>query len=132
MTIKQYPLVTLSTEPDSDIVFAEFRPDLKVDLDEAREIVTNRLEFTRNRKHFLILDVSNVRQLTAEAKEFMQRPDAGLKNILGAAFTGGNPVAVLIANIFIKSPKDFQARFFTSREAAVSWIEHCKLKISTE
>jgi hypothetical protein len=62
----------------------------------------------------------------------MQQPEGGLKNILGAAFTGGNPVAVLIANIFIKTPTDFQSRFFTSRERAVSWIEQCKRKISVE
>lgn len=132
MIVKQYPLITLSTEPDSNIVFMEFRPDLKVDLEEAREIVSSRLEFTRNRKHFLILDLTNVRQITAEAKEFMQQPEGGLKNILGAAFTGGNPVAVLIANIFIKTPTEFQSRFFTSRERAVSWIEQCKRKISVE
>lgn len=132
MIVKQYPLITLSTEPDSNIVFMEFRPDLKVDLEEAREIVSSRLEFTGNRKHFLILDLTNVRQITAEAKEFMQQPEGGLKNILGAAFTGGNPVAVLIANIFIKTPTDFQSRFFTSRERAVSWIEQCKRKISVE
>ena len=132
MIIKQYPLVTLSTEPDSNIVFMEFRPNLKVDLQEAREIVSNRLEFTRNRKHFLILDVTNVRRLTAEAKVFMQRPETGMKNILGAAFTAGNPVAALLANIFIKTPKNFHARFFTNREAAVAWIEQYKLKMLIE
>jgi hypothetical protein len=121
--------MTCSTEPGSNIVFMEFRPNLKVDLEDAREIVRNRLEFTQNKKHFLISDVTNVRQLSSGAKEFLQRPDAGLKNILGAAFMASNPVAVLIANIFIKTPKTFQARFFSSREAAVAWIEQRKTKI---
>jgi len=52
----------------------------------------------------------------------MQRPDPGQKNILGAAFVGTNPISVLFANIFIKTRKDFQARFFTNIEDAYDWI----------
>jgi hypothetical protein len=130
MIAKKYPLITCSTQPGSDIVFAEFPANLKVDLEEAQEIVRNRLQFTQNKPHYLISDTTNVRQVTAEAKEFLQRPAGGLKNILGAAFIGSNPVAVLIANIFIKTPKNFQARFFPSREAAFAWIEEHKIKMS--
>jgi hypothetical protein len=45
-----------------------------------------------------------------------------LKNILGAAFIASNPVAALIANIFVKTPKDFIARFFSNRKEALDWI----------
>ena len=128
MIVKKYPLMTCSTEPGSDIVFTEYAANLKLDLAKAQEIVNNRLQFTENRQHYLISDASNVRHITTEAKEFLQRPDAGLKNILGAAFVASNPVAALIANIFIKTPKNFQARFFSSREAALAWIEENKIE----
>lgn len=124
--------MTCSTEPDSGIVLIEFPPNLKVDLATAQEIVSDRLKFTRNKPHYLISDTTNVRQITAEAKEFLQRSDGGLKNILGAAFVGSNPVAVLIANIFIKTPKSFQAKFFPTREAAVAWIEDKRIKTPQE
>lgn len=129
MIVKQYPLITFSTEPGSDIVFMEFPLPLEVDLEKARKIVGYRLQFTENRQHYLVSDTTNVQHVTAEAKEFLQQPEAGLKNILGAAFIGGNPVAALIANIFVKTPKDFEARFFTSREAAFTWIERQKVKM---
>ena|SRR5687768_10043391 len=129
MIVKKYPLMTCSTEPASGIVFIEFPPNLKVDLAMAQEIVSNRLQFTQNKPHFLISDMSNVRQISAEAREFLQRPEGGLKNILGAAFIGSNPVAALIANIFIKTPKNFHARFFPSRKAALAWIEEHKIKM---
>ena len=128
MIIKKYPLITFSTEPESDIIFMEFPVTVKVDLEKAREIVRCRLQFTKNRQHYLISDTTNVQHVTAEAKEFLQQPDTGLKNIIGAAFIGNNPVAALIANIFLKTPKDFEARFFPSREAAVNWIEEQKIK----
>lgn len=129
MITKKYLSITFSTEHDSDVVFSEYPPGLKVDLKTAMEIVRDRLQFTENKQHYLISDTTNVREITVEAKEFLQQPDGGLKNILGAAFIASNPVAVLIANIFIKTPKSFQARFFSSRDAALAWIEEEKLKL---
>jgi hypothetical protein len=96
--------------------------NVKVDLNVARQIVSYRLDFTENKMHYLIVDMSNIRQVTAEAKEFMQSLDGGLKNILGAALIASNPVSALIANIFIKTPKDFQARFFYNKVDASNWI----------
>lgn len=127
MKINEHPLVVWSTLESKDIVYAEFRPSLKVDLSMAMEIVSSRLKFTHNKKHFLVTDMSNVREITPEAKEFMQKPDGGLRNILGAAFIASNPVSILIANIFIKTPKEFHARFFSSKQDAIDWIHTYRL-----
>lgn len=120
------------TENNSGIVFTEFVPNLKVDLDKAKEMVANRLYLTENKKHFIIIDVSNVRDITPEAKEFLQRNDASLKNILSAAFIANNPIAALIANIFVKTPTDFETRFFTSTQEAFDWISEQKKKLATD
>jgi hypothetical protein len=123
MITKKFPCLVIS-KPDTqcNIVQVEFNPNLKVDLAMAREIVSYRLEFTENKAHYLVVDMSNVRQVTTEAKEFMQSIEGGLKNILGAALIASNPVSALIANIFIKSPANFQARFFSNKEDANAWI----------
>lgn len=122
METEKYPHVICRTQKNSDIVFVEFLNNLKIDLKTAKEIVANRLSFTKGKKHYLLIDMSKVRQISSEAKEFMQRPEAGLKNILGAAFVTSNPVSVLIASIFIKTTKDFDARFFRNEEDALDWI----------
>jgi hypothetical protein len=125
MILRKYPLVTCSTETHSDIIFAEFPGNLKIDLAVAKEIVANRLDFAKNKKHYVVLDASNVREITPEAKEYMQRPDTGQKDILGIAFIATNPVSALFANIFIKTQKDFQAKFFSKKKDAFDWIiEH--------
>ena len=111
-----------STMKGSDVIFAEFSDNLQVDLAKAKEIVASRLALTGNKEHYIIFDLSNVRHVSSDAKEFMQRPDQGLKNILGAAFIASNPVSSLIANIFIKTPKSFQSKFFSSKEEAFKWI----------
>lgn len=122
MKTKQYPLMVCRKEASTDIVFVEFHDNLKVDLPSAREIVAKRLDFTDNKKHYLVIDISNVKQVSLEAKEFMQSPEGGLKNILAAAFVASNPVSALIANIFVKTPKDFESRFFSSKQNALEWI----------
>jgi hypothetical protein len=132
MKKKEYPLVIYSTDKHADIVYGEIRHTLRIDVSIAREIVESRLDFTQNEKHYLIADVSKVTGVTAEAKEYFQRPAAGLKNILGAAFIGSSPVAVLIANIFIKTRKEFQSKIFTNKHDAFLWIYEYKLKMEQQ
>jgi len=114
MTIKQYPLVRYSRERLGDVILAEFPANLRIDLEVAREIIGDRLDFAKDEKHYVIIDVSNVREITIEAKEFMQRPDPGQKNILGAAFVGTNPISVLFANIF-RAPLQLRLQSFHRR-----------------
>ena len=128
MKTKKYPLVICSKEDNCNIVFSEFSDNLKVDLSTAEEIVANRLEFTENKKHYLIINISNVQQVTLEAKEFMAKADAGLKNILGSAFVASNPVSALLANIMIKATPSVPSKFFSSQRDALSWIKELKLK----
>ena len=107
---------------EPDIVLASFAQGTRVDLEMARQIVAERLCLTNNQKHYLVADASNVLSITAEAKKFLQRPDIGLKNISGAALIASNPLAALIANIFIKTPTDFITQFFSNEHDALNWI----------
>jgi hypothetical protein len=113
----------------SDVIFAEFPANQKIDLNKAKEMVAHRLDLAQDKKHFIIVDISNVREVTKEAKEFLQRTESGLKDILGAAFIATNPVSALIANIFIKIPKGFDAKFFSNKSDAFSWIGDQRKKI---
>ena len=122
MKVEEYPFIVCRTEKNSDIVFIKFPNQLKIDLAVAREIVATRLKFANEKKHYLILDISNIRQISSKAKAYLQQPDAGLKNILGAVFVATNPVSALIASIFLKTPKQFEARLFSDEEEAFDCI----------
>lgn len=123
----EMPPITLFSATDENIVFAQCTY-LKVDLSAAMQMVAERLDFTNQKKHYLVFDISRVRDVTAEAKKYLQHPEGGLKNILGAALIASNPVAALIANVFVKTPKDFQARFFSNKKDALDWIHARKQK----
>jgi hypothetical protein len=119
----KYAYMTCQLEPGTNLVFAEYARNLKVDLKIAKEMVAHRMVFTENKPHYVVIDISNVKEVTAEAKEYMQHPEGGLKNILGAAFIANNPVAELLANIYVKTPIDFEAKFFRKKEDAINWIK---------
>lgn len=118
-------------EGHQDIIMAEFIQGVKLDLNTAIEIVNDRISFTNNKMHYLVANVSNVLSITSEAKKYLQQPEGGLKNILGAALIAPNPLSALIANIFIKTPSSFQSRFFSNAEDALNWIFDQKRKAIT-
>ena len=106
----------------SDVVSAEFSYPLHVNLAIAQEIVASRLMFTENRPHYVIIDMTNITHVDADARDFMRHPDGGLKNIKAGAFLASNPIAAMLANFFVRTPKDFPARFFYSRQEALDWL----------
>src|SRR5258707_15110954 len=120
MNTEKTSLKIFSTS-DDDVIFAECT-HLKVDLSVAQQIVAKLLDFTNNKKHYLVFDMSKVQNVTADARKFLQQPNGGLKNILGAALIASNPVTALIANVFVKTPKDFQSKFFYNKKDAFDWI----------
>jgi hypothetical protein len=128
MKIITSQLIALTFDNVNSIVFAEFPDVIKIDLAAAKEIVARRLSLTGDEKHYLVAEVSKIREVTPEAKEYFQKADGGLKNILAAAIIASNPVSALIANIFIKAPKEFQAKFFSSKADAMSWISEQEKK----
>jgi hypothetical protein len=123
MHIKKYKYVSCSREIDSDIIIAEFVQNLKVDLEVAKELVTNRHDFTENKAHYVLIDCSNSKQISSSAKAYLQDPEGGLKNILGSAFVASNPVAVLIANVFLKTETSIPSKFFTNKTDAYLWLK---------
>lgn len=131
MPMKKLPIAKFQLfEPHDDIVIAELPTNLVLDLETAVEIVTQRLAFANHRAHYLVANVSNVHSITPEGKKYLQEPEHGLKNILGAALIASNPLSALIANIFIKTPSAFESRFFSKMEEALDWICAQKIKNS--
>ena len=126
MKIKKYPLVTLSQEVGTDIVFIEYHTNLNLDIVSAKELVASRLDFTLNKPHYLIVDVSNIKYFSPEVKTYMQHPEGGAKNVLGGAFIASNLIATLLANVFIRKIKDVPVKFFPGKKDALLWIHELK------
>jgi hypothetical protein len=122
----QFRYTTL-TEIDEDVVYATYVPRLEIDLRIAMELVENRMTCFNGRPHYILIDFTNVRSVTKEARDYMNSPEGGLKGILGGAFLSNNVVSTLFINLYLKvNNPAIPARFFTSKEDAVKWLKKIK------
>lgn len=126
MNIKSYRFATCSMEPGDNILFFNFHENLNIDLPLAQELVTNRLLFTKNQKHYLIQQISNIFDINYEAIQYLKDTEQGLKNLLGAAYIPSGPLSKELAEILVKQTKKFPAKIFDSEEEAIKWINDLK------
>jgi hypothetical protein len=123
MVKKEFRYTTLWKETDDEIVFATYTPKLEVNLEVALELVRNRMEFAENKPHYVLIDFTNVLQVTKEARDFMNTVDGGLKGIKGGAFLSNSVVTNLFVNLFFKiNNPPIPSRFFTNKEDALKWL----------
>jgi len=112
---------------EEDIIFFKYAPLIEIDITMARELVQKRLDYTEGKSVYTLIDFTNVKSVTKEARDYMNSPDGGLKGILGGAFLSNSVVATLFVNLYLKvSNPSIPAKFFTNREDAVNWLKKTK------
>ena len=126
MNVKSYRHVTCCMEPQDNILFFNYHENLDINLHIAKELVTNRLEFTKNEKHYLVQSISNILDIDYEAIQHLKDTEQGLKNILGLACVTSGLVSDQIATILIKHPKKFPSKIFKTQQEAINWIHELK------
>lgn len=124
---KEYRTTSFWTAESDDIVYFKYAPKLEIDIDVAKEIVESRLHYTNGKSVYTLIDFSNVKSVTKEARDYMNSPEGGLKGILGGAFLSTSVVATLFVNLYLKiSNPSVPAKFFTSEKDAMWWLRKIK------
>jgi hypothetical protein len=124
---KQYETVSFWKEADDDILFFKYAPRLEMTIDVAREIVRSRLEYCQGEPKYMLIDATNIKSASKEARDYMNSPEGGLKGVLGGAFLSNNVMATLAINLFLKvSNLPVPAKFFTDKSEAVKWLQKIK------
>ncbi len=124
---KEYRTTSFWTEESGEIIFFKYAPKLEIDIEVAKEIVESRLHYTDGKSVYTLIDFSNVKSVTKEARDYMNSPEGGLKGILGGAFLSSSIVATLFVNLYLKvSNPSIPAKFFTSENDAVWWLKKIK------
>ena len=128
MKKRDYRYISVYCEDEApDIVFGSYAPHLTIDLEIARELIENRLSFSEGKPVYTLIDFTNVKAVTKEARDYMNCVEGGLKGILGGAFLSNNVVATLFINLFLKISKPtVPAKFFTNREEALKWLRRIR------
>ena len=109
---------------DDDILFAEFIPFIEHDINIAKKVVEDRLNFTGNENYRAVVDITNIKGSTREARIFMSRSDFGYKGLIAVAFISKRLFSVFLLNIFLKVYKPtVPSRFFHCRHEAIKWLK---------
>jgi hypothetical protein len=112
---------------ERDIIFFKYKPSIEIDINTARDLVQKRLDYTAGGAVYTLIDFTNVKSVTKEARDYMNSPEGGLKGILGGAFLSNSIVATLFINLYLKvSNPSIPAKFFTNSMDAISWLKKVK------
>jgi hypothetical protein len=121
--IKEFKTTTFWMEDDPDVLFFLYAPKLEINITVAKEIINSRLDYTGGRPMFTLIDFSNVKSVTKEARDYMNDPEGGLKGILGGAFLSNNAVSTLFINLYLRINKPIiPSKFFTRKDEALEWL----------
>ena len=124
---KQYETASFWKEAEDDILFFKYAPRLEMTIDVAKEIVRSRLEYCNGASMYVLIDATNIKSATKEARDYMNSREGGLKAVMGGAFLSNSVVATLAINLFIKmSNLPIPARFFTNKDDAIKWLRKIK------
>ncbi|MEO7992655.1 MAG: hypothetical protein ABI663_24095 [Chryseolinea sp.] len=114
---------------DDDILFSNYKKQLSLDIASAKQIVKDRVEFTGGKSYFILIDFTNLKSTTKEARDYMNDPNGGLTGLLGGAFLSNNVVATLFVNLYLKvNNPAIPAKFFTNKAEAISWLKKVKIE----
>ncbi|HET8963675.1 MAG TPA: hypothetical protein VFM99_07250 [Chitinophagales bacterium] len=126
---KEYETVFFWKEEQDDVLFFKYAPKLEMDIEIAKKIVENRLEYTNNKPMYTVIDGSNLKSTTKEARDYMTNPDGGLKGILAGAFLANSVVTTVIINLYLTINKPpTPAKFFSNKQDALKWINEIREK----
>jgi hypothetical protein len=124
---QQFKYTSFWKEADDNILFWDYAPNTEIDISIAKELIKNRLEYSKGELMYAFIDFTNVKSVTKEARDYMNSPEGGLKGIFGGAFLSNNIVSNVFINLYLKINKpSIPAKFFTRKEDALSWLKELK------
>jgi hypothetical protein len=112
---------------ESGILYCAFGQNLNLNRDLAQMIVKERIAFSKGISYPALIDVTGVKNITKEAREYMAGEGAEL--LTAGALLITSPVARVIGNLFLmlNQPK-IPTRLFTSESEAQQWLQQFKEK----
>jgi hypothetical protein len=108
---------------ENEVLFCSYKPHLEIDIVAAKRIIKDRIDFTEGKAYPIMIDFSNMKSVTKEARDYMNSPSGGLIGLLCGAFLSKSVVATLFINLYLKiNNPTIPAKFFTNKADARNWL----------
>jgi hypothetical protein len=107
---------------EDGILHCKLNPGIDVDLEDAKEIMNVSSLFRRGRSIPVLGDLSEVRSISHESREYLSGEEA-TSIASSLAIITGTPISKIIGNFLIGINKPpYPVKLFTSQEKAIKWL----------
>ena len=113
------------SEMDGNIIKVQYKPNLHITLEDAEQIVQERLAYYRDVEAPVLIKNAKIVSIDKSAREYMFDSEQGLKNITAVAIVYSNVVNRLLATfLFHRHTPAVPHRMFTDEQKAVAWLQN--------
>ena len=120
------PLVQLLIR--DDILIGTYRKNLHINLDIAKQIVKERIRYTRGKKMAALIMSQGVNTIDKPAREYLAS-ERGTEGLLATAIVVSSPFDLLMGKFFLKVNKaPIPSKLFYSTREAEKWLQQFKIE----
>jgi hypothetical protein len=106
--------------------FQVYKPDLKITIGVARQMVAKRVETFNGVARPVLVDIRNLLTIDAPSRKYFASREAGELILAGAIYLN-NPITRWAGNVFLLIDKPLiPAKLFTDKDKAVLWLQQFK------
>lgn len=106
------------------VLHSNYKTLLTMNLEIAKKIVKDRIDFTKGKSYPILIDFTNLKSATKEARDYMNKPDGGLAGLVRGAFLSNSVVTTVFINLYLKINKpSIPTKFFTNEQEALNWLK---------
>lgn len=110
-----------------DILYATYLPDKVITIDDAKELIKKRIEYTQSVSYASLVTYEGVKGVDKEARTYFV--NEGAEGIIAAALLVNSIYTELFGNFFLRITKPkIPTRLFTDKEEALKWLQQFKPK----
>ena len=112
-------------ELDGDIIRVQYKPNLHITLEDAEQIVFERLQHYQDVQAPVLIRNAKIVSIDKSAREYLFDQEKGLKNVKAVAIVYANVVSKLLATfLFHRHTPVVPHRMFTDEQKALSWLQN--------
>lgn len=119
---------------EDGVLVVTYLPNLDITIDIARICVEDRIKFTNNKMYPLLAFISEMQNVSKEAKEYLASAES-MKGITAGAFVVENHLQRLIGSVFISlyinmNEVKVPTKLFNNKQAAMVWAKQYRVQLT--
>ncbi|MBX9850654.1 MAG: hypothetical protein K2X86_02740 [Cytophagaceae bacterium] len=113
-------------EIKEDVLYCMFIPFLEITEEVAKVIISDRIKFTNGKVYPFFADISNLKYITREAREYFASEN-GIKNLSAAAYFATTHNEKFLWEMFLQINRPaLSSKIFSDKKEALKWLGQFK------